>query len=49
MSMLPFLEHLRRCEVCRAMPRVPCEIGYDLFSRGAERLVRLIDPKRARA
>lgn len=49
MSMLPFLEHVEQCEVCRNHPRNPCPKGYDLFQRGAERLVRKYDPQRPRA
>jgi hypothetical protein len=49
MSMLPFLDHVEKCSVCRAMPRMPCAVGYDLFQRGAERLTRLADPRRAKA
>lgn len=49
MSMLPFLEHVEKCAVCRKFPRAPCAIGYDLFQRGAERITRLYDPRRAKA
>lgn len=47
--MLPFLDHVAKCKVCRAMPRVPCAEGYRLFQEGSERLTRLYDPKRAKA
>ena len=49
MSMLPFLEHVEGCKQCREHPRFPCVTGYDLFQRGAERLVRKHDPARAKA
>lgn len=49
MSMLPFLDHVEKCAVCRAHPRAPCATGYELFQKGSERLVRLFDPKRAKA
>lgn len=49
MSMLPFLDHVARCAVCRRMPRMPCAEGYRLFNEGAERLARLYDSKRAKA
>ena len=51
MSMLPFLDHARRCAACRRYPRDPCSLGRKLFDQGAERLTSFLeyDPKRAKA
>lgn len=49
--MVPFLDHVERCAVCRAQPRNPCSMGRKLFDQGAKRLTEFIgfDPKRAKA
>lgn len=49
--MIPFLDHVAKCEVCRRMPRMPCTEGYKLFNEGAARLTQFFeyDPKRAKA
>lgn len=49
MSMVPFLEHAMKCSQCRNTPRELCAVGWDLWDRGATRLERLIDPRRAKA
>ena len=48
-EMVPFLAHVRRCDVCRRWTRDPCAIGRRLFDEGAYTLARRIDPKRAKA
>lgn len=49
MSMIPFLEHVEGCPVCKRWRGEPCARGYDLFQRGTERLVRKYDPDRPKA
>ena len=46
-EMIKFLAHLHSCPICSSWPRTPCSKGYDLWERGAERLVRKYDPQRA--
>jgi hypothetical protein len=51
MSMLPFLDHVEKCTVCRRYPRDPCSVGRRLFEQGSKRLTEMFeyDPKRAKA
>jgi hypothetical protein len=51
MSMVPFLDHVEKCHVCRRYPRDPCAVGRKLFEEGAQRLTDFMefDPKRAKA
>jgi hypothetical protein len=51
MSMIPFLDHVDACKVCRANRRTPCAVGASLLKEGAERLTKKLirDPGRAKA
>lgn len=45
---MPFLIHVRKCDVCRAA-RLQCPIGRELLEQCARELSRKVDSKRGKA